>query len=515
MKKIMPFMVFFTVFSFLFTTCLFHLPVSTGERKIGSESQREYLALIKAKGGPRISTEDELKIMAQAILTPLDNYRSPSVSETAITGTIKLPIGGYAVVPGRAIEPGVSPVEVYAFTTENGITGEQGFILACNDNRMGNILAVIDSGVPNNPDEPFLKFLYSQVENHFKSTILIYDSITDEDVEVAKKARNITPDSGSGIWTGFPESGFLLSDDVVEAAWFWNEGYYSNTIAEWGQGSLYNKYILELVDDLQDIDEDSNCVGSETVAIAHIMAHFGWPELYNEDDSLDYTPDPGLEQYDWQNMNSKETIYCFDPNDPAVDQIALLMYEIGQRLQYQYDSRFNFVAGIENIMNVFYEMGYTTAVDFNDYDYTTFSKIRTSIMNGSPVMVYATTSNGNSHGPNYWHFAHAFVIDGVRNMMYQEKDSTGQTSSIGLGSLIQFVRCNMGFGQTGPLDDNGDEIQKKYNGWYRSSLLETQSLDLSKLTFISYARNFVGYAEWETGIFNKSIIYLDGIYPDN
>jgi len=163
--------------------------------------------------------------------------------------------------PERAvIGPGQIPF--YVFTLENQQTGQTGFALTCADNRIGNVLAVVEQGNYDD-DIPFLHVFYSQLHDYIEDAIGIYNSVTEADVENAlskkSQARNapVLPVSEVG------------RDELKPV-----NGYSKKTLGTvlWGQGEPYNKIVMN---EKKPDPKYRYVTGCGPVAIAIILAYHG------------------------------------------------------------------------------------------------------------------------------------------------------------------------------------------------------------------------------------------------
>jgi hypothetical protein len=499
------------------TSCLFQ-PLDTAVRASGEpRSDLERLALIKA-AGPRIYSVEQLQKIAEAVLAKEAQGRS--VTARSVTGVKKLELGNKRQFSGAGRSAGGdSPVEVYAFTTEDPRDGAKGFVLASTDNRVGNILAIIDGGDPADPEEPFLDFLYGIVDAHIGKVISLYEGITEADIKTAQaKARAArTADEGDSGYD-FMEPGpgqtdiggglmghYSPNETVEYAEWDWYDGHYAPVTTQWGRDEPYSDIIGEQWYEgfgswLQ--------VGSEPVAMAQIMGFHQWPIRCNLDEYI--RPAGTSRYYNWSAMTQHPTIYDYDPDNPldqqTIRKIGLILFELSARLGYvSFYPELNIDHDV--IVNVFEDMGYTTPGAFSDYDYYAYTQIRDSIINQMPVMV-----TGRMFDSMRW--GHAWLIDGVRMMQYFEVSSGDGTLpydedyDLDYTDYLPFVHCNMGMWKdeaSNPGNGNNEGLNR-YNGWYVSGLFDCNNV--SHARSVEEEDSFDGGARW----YNLDISYLPYIY---
>jgi hypothetical protein len=151
-------------------------------------------------------------------------------------------------------------IEVYAFTTETPDNESAGYILACNDIRIGNILAVVEEGSLDSEEIGwFTDVVYEGLGEYIDNTIVEYDSISEEEITQAlekvtiQTARSSTTaydipygyevQEGSLGTSGLYQNGTNQVKQIVRVAYSWYDGYYATILAEWGQQSPYN-YVI-------------------------------------------------------------------------------------------------------------------------------------------------------------------------------------------------------------------------------------------------------------------------------
>jgi hypothetical protein len=200
------------------------------------------------------------------------------------------------------------PIEFYSFETENGAEGTKGFVLVCNDNRIGHILAIIDEGIPDDPESPFYENFYGRLTPYVDRIIEEYDGISGEEVRrvldrVDAKGEDTgrwldytyqemvdhyvieeeqsydgdgysyTPDSSQG--TGFyHREGYV--DNVYWAGWQWTDGHYATVPVQWKQEGGFSSAVNAAHG--QPWGSSMYKAGCGPVAVAQIMAYHEYPE---------------------------------------------------------------------------------------------------------------------------------------------------------------------------------------------------------------------------------------------
>jgi hypothetical protein len=152
-------------------------------------TRHDYLALLKTQDNHKVGIE-ELRSMASSLLKTNENMRSVVSSNNVITGTRKL--GGFdgkrfaSSTGARSIGSVTEedPVEIYELTIGDSTGKDTGFILASNDDRVGNFLAIAEGSLTDT-DNPFAEELNDYLAEYVDATITEYDSITDAEIETA------------------------------------------------------------------------------------------------------------------------------------------------------------------------------------------------------------------------------------------------------------------------------------------------------------------------------------------
>jgi hypothetical protein len=473
------------------------------------------LILLKSTGQYKISTEDLKQGAAQLIIGNTSLSKSAVSSPVPIiTGVNKLNIIGekcFGSSNRSAIGAEEVPIELYAFSTENPQGNPPGFVLACNDKRVGNYLAFVESGDLNDPDIPFLRILFGKLEEYIDQTIEEFNSITDEDVQrVLTKARragryvyttmgNETDETGANaIWNENGDLGSgLASSPIVEiqqrdysniafADWYWTDGHYTYLPVEWHQNSPYNDVINSELNNLG-YPPGNYLAGCGPVAVAQLMAYHQYPLACTLPGLIE------LVSYDWTLITASRALTGIPAPayEDAVINTGILLGEIGVRQGAIYGETVTevFPPGVINSLT---QMGYAIETpaasvppyelsDYTGYQVYNFTKIRESIINQRPVLVGGLSTAGG----------HIWVIDGVRHMTYTEATPAGHI----IGFTYDWVHCNLGWGPG------------RVNGWYISEAFDTYS------DSVSYARTVVNPGFPDSYIYNYHLVILPNVHP--
>ena len=483
---------------FTFTSCQFQPNYPASDKAVTHITERERLAVLKARDN-HILNEAVLKDVVTGFLNPEQPGRSLSPGEkTTITGTARLSVigekrfstgfGARSAADGESTEA----VEVYVFDTEKPDNENPGYVLACNDIRIGAILGVAEEGSLNNEETAwFTEIVYAGIENYIDHIIEEYESITEEEVSqaVAQSAARAVTTIINGVVNGDPEtetgSGTIetsngtsyistyghynhLSDTTIRyiyyVSWDWYDGYYATIPVAWSQRTPYN-YIVDQVRH-NGTFQNTYVTGCWPTAIAQLMAFHQKPATYtfvqtNPNRPVYNCTDP---VYHWTNMVSTP-IQLYHTSSGAMD-IAKLMYEIGERLPATYTEATSTDSATTgayytDVKPVLQAMGYTVNGNFINYA-GNFSVLKSSIIAGRPVLIRGTGDGG-----------HAWLIDGVQRMAYNEYmydvdgnewwyGSPGDEPGHG-NPYTDWVHCNLGWGTS-----------YGTNAWYVSGIFDAR-----------------------------------------
>jgi hypothetical protein len=494
---------FVVLSSFVFASCIFQPDFPDQAAAPSNTPEREFLAMLKARDNHSFS-EEELEKLVSGFLNKEPSGRSLAPAEqTKVTGSSELALRGEKRFPlsSRARSAGAveEPVRIYLFTTENSAAEQSGYVLATNDIRLGNILAVADEGSLDNEETAwFTDIVFDGLEGYIDRTIAEYESISDEEVQQAlarTAARSVITingevdgnpnvDYGNGSITPEPgqtnigTSGLYQTQEtgtktLVQAVWSWYDGYYATIPVNWNQSAPYN-YVVNAA--RNGPTNDHYATGCGATAIAQLMAFYEHPLTCTVNQNVAYLNENYYNHpYDWSAMKSSLSKGSISSN--GAKDIAILMYEIGKRAGSTYHAKVpdpdpkkikwaTTSTSNSGMITALRQMGYTTPNSFTSYD---FSAITSSIQDNHPVIITGFTGQTSyviitipSGG------GHAWLIDGVRRMSYIEYFSDGSSYSYttpgaetGHGSPdLCYVRCSLGWGS------------ESKNAWYRSEIFD-------------------------------------------
>jgi hypothetical protein len=142
----------------------------------GSLARHDYLALLKTQESHKASVDELQKIVA-GILNITPESRSVGFGESVITGIKQLPVSNSRhfvafAEAGRSVqaESETGPVEIYEFSVGQPDSNNEGFVLASNDDRIGNILAIAEGSLENASEE-YEAVLNANLRDYIDSTI--------------------------------------------------------------------------------------------------------------------------------------------------------------------------------------------------------------------------------------------------------------------------------------------------------------------------------------------------------
>ena len=479
------------VFTLVFISCQFQ-PAFIDEESgsTNSTSRREYLAVLKARNNHTLEV-GELEKLVNNFLNPVSEKRSLGIDQqTIITGASKLTAIGerrFSVNNQSRSAGGKETkevVEVYAFTTKTPQNEKPGYVIASNDIRLGNLLAVVDEGSLYNEETAwFTDIVYKGIEGYIDRTIAEYETISKEEVVNALKKATMettrtvyeTPEGYEAEnWNhgygGLYQNGNTTLKEIVSIHYSWYNGYYAPIPVAWDQKAPYN-YVVNKA--RNGTATDFYYTGCGPTALAQLMAFHERPLSCKLNQTV-----PNLNvnfngrPYNWSAMKSEVFPSYFAegyvPSNNVMD-IAVLMYEIGKRAGSTYTQKTSGSnkggtstsrGGLKNALT---QMGYTTPDSWMSYDFYT---IESSIQANKPVIMEGWTDQNNLLGIK-WEggSGHFWLIDGIRKMTYTECFADGTYYSPrgadgpGHGGDLSWVRCNLGW--------SGDS-----NAWYISGIFD-------------------------------------------
>lgn len=448
----------------------------------------DYLALLKTQDNHKTSVE-ELQGIVAGVLDKSPAGRSVISAESIITGVKKLPISagrdftvfnkGY----GRSAvaEPETDPIEIYEFSIGETDSDNEAFVLASNDDRIGNVLAIADGSL-SDANEEFLDVLNANLQDYIDATVDEYNSITEAEIEAAlEKAiaeqiegARLLSDHFSGVnLNGWTPTGQYSSDFAIQKntllATKWGPG---STGAYSSSGYAYNNYVK------YHYGNNYYVTGCGPTAMAQIIAYHNYikPSAPNKPAAFNIANvGQWSGTYNLALIRNMEKITNAS-SSAAKGQVAALMYQLGKNTDALYNYKGTgetYVESMSNIRNGFISIGYTvtnygTATGLVETPnsstiayYTSPAVLKDALNNNRPIFVRGGTVNNT--------LGHFWVIDGYGSMTtYREyfSNSQGQIGYV-LFTLSNclMVHCNLGW--------NGNA-----DGWYVYGIFDTGSRTL-------------------------------------
>jgi hypothetical protein len=425
MKKIWILALTFISIGMVFLSCLFD-PGDSSQINMSELTRKDSLALSHLKKS-HVIEEETLRYQLNDFLQEDSNGRSVNSTSSIITGVTKFsgkPVKQFSTKNIRSVAADTEEMEIpfYLYTIENSIEDTEGFAIACGDERIGDILAVVENGVFDE-DNPFLAIFYSNLDGYIEETIDIYNSINDEDIEIAIQKNAMS-------------SRAVISNETSDPSVL--------LITRWGQsGSPVWDIINEMYGRTNYGYNDKYVTGCVMTASAQIMAFHEYPKICSAPGYTDII-------YNWKDMKTHPYPYSLTSN--AQRSVAALMYELGLKApNTQYGTGDKGTSATLST-EIFSKMGYETPSSLQSYNYET---IKSSIIAKKPVAI-----RGNSHKEHHetkflwwvvkswdtYKNGHAWVVDG-----YRTRNSTA------------YVHCNLGWYNTG-------------DGWYTSGVFNTNDV---------------------------------------
>jgi hypothetical protein len=422
-------------------------------------SRHDYLALLKTQDNHKTGIE-ELRDMASSLLKTNENVRSAAPTGTGITRTRKLEgFDGKRFAPSTAARSvgtvEEEPVEIYELTIGDNTGEDTGFILASNDDRVGNFLAIAEGSL-DNTDNPFVEVLNDYMAEYVDATIAEYDSITDADIEaaIAKAEAEQSADERtlSTHWSGISNNWVAyasVSDFAIQK--------HPLLKTKWGQGSVpysnnvggYNAYIK------YQHNNNTHVAGCVPVAMGQIIAYHNYMKPtapYKPPSFNNSTIGQWGGAYNFTVLREVPTITNSTLPLTLKGQVGALMWQLGKITNAVYEPYRTGVVAI-NAKYGFETLGYTI-------DGGTLKNATTlSETSNSSTINYSTTPDYiknalNKNRPIYTRgnspdAGHAWVTDGYGTMTYYREyvynTQTGGTGTVTItlnNSLM--VHCNLG-----------------------------------------------------------------------
>lgn len=276
---------------------------------------------------------------------------------------------------------------------------DNGWAIVAGDERADNrIIAYSESGsfYPNKIDSPEVRYWYELTKSRLENI----DSITEDDSEGSEPARGGLPNidySQDYYWVDWKEEADTILTDR-------NIDHLVNT--KWGQSSPWYKKCPVTS------GGDTCLVGCVAVAAAQVLYYLrtekGFPidvnchtnisshQLSNGHYSIDITRNNSVYPSSWWAGMAANWYQS------GTDNVAELLVDVGDYLEMDY-SPTGSSASTSNCPDVF-EDHYNVYCDIEDYSANSYSHVKTSLLQGYPLIVRGGSPSGN----------HSWVIDGCR-----------------------------------------------------------------------------------------------------
>ena len=452
MKKINIICIFILIF---FTGCN-DLEISDVKNHGINESTLERLKHLKETGNYKISVAD----MEQSILHFFCNTKTSAMRNIVNNAGVKISRIDEDVIAiseksisNKAISEMVDTFDLFLYEFKIDNHDSAGFVVSSTDNRIGNVLAVVEKS-DFYEDSEFADMYFALLINYINAVSACWSSLMLDNTD----SRNTY-------------SSIVTSDDYSYRYWTYNDGNLDNIInLVWDQDYPYNSVI-------QSEKNYPYYAGCGPVALGMILANIEYPKQCSLPKYSDIS-------YDWEKMKEYSNAYMLTSD--ARHMVALLLYELGMQLNCKYKT-----SGTSCLNYSIQQYVTANLCDSTWYDYNT-KIIKDSINKGYPVLcqgsskktvkkyklfgktIWTTTTYGEGH---YW------IVDGFADLSctaYNKK--TNETLDI----RDTFLHCNVGWGGW-------------CNGYYLAGvfdfnhLLTNQSFDRSTSSTSYYTENYNKY----------------------
>jgi len=136
--------------------------------------RRELLALLHAADSHENSESDlQEEVLSLLQADSVSRSASGQSATSVISGVKKFTTtieDGFSSYPANArsasAEEEASEIPFYLFSLENEEAQTTGFAIACGDNRIGSVLAVVEDGAYDDGEDPFLGVFYANLEDY-------------------------------------------------------------------------------------------------------------------------------------------------------------------------------------------------------------------------------------------------------------------------------------------------------------------------------------------------------------
>lgn len=440
-------------------------------------TRAETLALMHLEDTHETGPET-LRAKVNEFLTPSGGLRSaesPAMSIREVQKFTSVYQKGFTSGPaGRRsadLEEAASEIPFYLFTLENGEDEQTGFALTCGDNRVGNVLAVVEKGAYDLEDE-WVAVYDKILDAHVRNTIDIYNQVTEADIAAAVKKQKEIQRTASRQFSTSSIGGIKPTPLTAQTRWY--NGYPLNLLINTVNGAPLSTIIA--VEPLAAEAQGGFKPGSVAIALAQIMAYYKKPQsppayiTHQNDANQYYFIDPfnpsqsiafnaigvnGENAYNWNPVGGSTSNSMIGNSNPIAHsnaikrQMGVLLYAITRRLGISYPTPLSYLnVPLNKVTALLSNWGFSylqrTIGNANIYD---------SILSNKPVFAYT---------PNYG--SYGWVIDNYAN---------------GAGNPVPvYWHCNVGRA-------NGDGT-----GWYQSTVFYTGapggSIDVDYMHFLTH-----------------------------
>ncbi|GMO29964.1 MAG: hypothetical protein Ta2B_10870 [Termitinemataceae bacterium] len=523
MSKKISFFLLFLVMLFFMLSC--ETVYDSGDQKetapsgFDNLSTREYLAILKSEENHKSSIDE---IVALCGLFVASESKARSVDSVAkITNVAKIPtynekqfyrnISNARSVGNNTAEE--EPIELYVITTSSQ-TGEDntGYILASNDDRIGNILAIVDEGAIDDSKNPFTAVFNMQLTDYIDNTIEEYNSITEEEIisaidklsQIDRNARTISAHFGN-VGDDYKATGRIETDFTKKVD--------ALIKTKWGQGYPYNYY----VDYRKNIENGMGyyVTGCVQTAMAQLIVYYGGRgvTMMNAPPRFDMNAiygNPFVKgiwngTYNWDFLSTysmSNTVLSDSSNVVVLGSVQALMYQLGLLNKAKYYDGLTTAYASEAVKTLKNTFGYysdgasgfqvaTTVTETNSTATITYKNnsktlVQQKLNNGHPILISANSADGKKKAvgssTGTANVGHMWIIDGYGTLTYYKEYLKRQSNGLNYTYNITFnncmmVHCNLGW--------DGDA-----DGWYIYGIFDTahvSSIDGLVETGIGYS----------------------------
>ena len=344
-------------------------------------------------------------------------------------------------------------INLYLYSTNEG-KGNEGWVLASNDHRVGTIIAVVDGKYSEDDEEenPFMDIIKSGLENHILETIYTWNSLTEDDIARATANESYTTSKSYKYDNWYIEDQHRLQ--------------YVDHFA-WNQNEPFCKAIRVLK------GNNSYVTGCGPTVLAQIFAYYEWPERCSEKQYKElkqkWSPAKYWDGvYDWSEMQFGHNIgnsyneLSDDEKENFDLNAGALLYDIGANCNAVYkvsissngQEKGSTSINIDKAKTALTYYGYLSDPVYSYSNYNDFyRKVVESINNRCPLYV---RGNAIKKGTEY-ESGHAWLVCGYARMSCDVMKKSTNTFVARIED--DFFYCNPGWAE-------------KYNGYYLAGIFD-------------------------------------------